>query len=71
MSKVITSILLYPCLSMASADAVNATTDIKMCPDTVKVEYREIAGINYGYYRNNFFRLRKVMFVKGNKTILR
>lgn len=71
MSKIVIGILIYPCISMANVDVVNMATDIRMCSDTVKVEYREIAGINYGYYRGNFFRLRKVMFVKEPETVLR
>lgn len=71
MSKIIVAILISPCISAADVDVANRSTDIKMCPNTVEVIKREITGINYGYYRQNFFRLRKVVIAENSKPMLR
>lgn len=72
MIKLVVSILVYPCISGAAVNPVANSTEIYACPNTVRIEQREMdRRIVYGRYADNFFRLRRIMAQEGPRVVLR
>lgn len=65
MIKLVVSILISPCISVAEIDAASNLTDIRACPKTVKIEQMLVPKqIIYARYQDNPFRFMKVMAAK-------
>jgi len=70
--KTVVAIMISPCISTATIDPDLHITVIQSCPDTVKIETRDVVKqYSYADYQHNFFRLRKVMFDKEAKIVLK
>jgi hypothetical protein len=62
-SKIVVAILIAPCISIADVNTASNTTEIRACPNTVKIE-TIIAPerLRYARYQDNAFRFMKVIF---------
>ena len=63
MSKIVVAILIAPCISIADVNTASNTTEIRACPNTVKIE-TIIAPerLRYARYQDNAFRFMKVIY---------
>jgi hypothetical protein len=62
-SKIVVAILIAPCISIADVNTASNTTEIRACPNTVKIE-TIIAPerLRYARYQDNAFRFMKVIY---------
>lgn len=69
MIRLVTAIIISPCVSVADIDAASKSTEIRACQNTVRVEERLVPKqLIYARYQDNPFRLMMVMAAKEKKT---
>ena len=64
----VVAIIVSPCISTADVNAAKNSTDIRACPNTVKIEQRLVPKqLIYARYQDNPFRFMKVIVAKEKK----
>lgn len=62
MSKLVVAILIAPCISTADVSTASNTTEVRACPDTVKIQTVVVPKqLRYARYQGNAFKFMKVI----------